>query len=77
LPTVLLSGFIFPIDNMPLVLQLISYAIPARWFLVIVRSIMLKGLGIEYFWKETLILIGMTIFLIFLSIKKFKIRLGR
>ncbi|MDQ1266551.1 MAG: drug efflux transport system permease protein, partial [Bacteroidota bacterium] len=45
MPSVLLSGFIFPIDNMPVILQWISIIIPARWFLVIIKDIMLKGLG--------------------------------
>ncbi len=75
MPTVLLSGFIFPVENMPFILQLVSNIIPARWFLIIIKAIMLKGLGIEYLWKETLILVGMTIVLIFISMKKFKIRL--
>jgi len=75
MPTILLSGFIFPIENMPWVLQVISNIIPAKWFLIIIKGIMLKGLGIGYFWKETLILIGMSLFFIGLSIKKFKIRL--
>lgn len=76
LPTILLSGFIFPIENMPWPLQLVSHLIPARWFIVIEKSIMLKGLGIGYFWKETLALAGFTVFFILLSIKKFKVRLG-
>ena len=75
LPTILLSGFIFPISSMPVPLQLISNVIPARWFLTIIKSIMLKGLGIEYIWKETAILIAMMVILIGLSIKKYKIRL--
>ncbi|MEQ8413594.1 MAG: ABC transporter permease [Imperialibacter sp.] len=76
LPTILLSGFIFPIENMPLPLQIISHIIPARWFIVIEKAIMLKGVGIAYFWKETLILIGFTVFFIGVSIKKFNVRLG-
>jgi ABC-2 type transport system permease protein len=48
---------------------------PARYFVTIVRSIMLKGAGLEFIWKETLILTGMTLVFIGLSIKKFKIRL--
>jgi ABC-2 type transport system permease protein len=60
---------------MPYPLQLLSNIIPARWFIVIVRGIMLKGNDITYIWKETLILAGMTLFFIFLSLKKFKIRL--
>ncbi|MCK9321586.1 MAG: ABC transporter permease [Bacteroidales bacterium] len=75
LPTMLLSGFIFPIKNMPLALQYISHIIPAKYFLSALKSIMLKGLGISYIWKEISILIFMTIAFIGISIKKFKIRL--
>ncbi|MBL7127553.1 MAG: ABC transporter permease [Ignavibacteria bacterium] len=75
LPTILLSGFIFPIDNMPYILQLFSNFIPAKWFVIIVKGIMLKGNNFFYIWKETLILVGMTIFFLLLTIKKFKIRL--
>lgn len=75
LPTILLSGFIFPIANMPELLQIISNAIPARWFLSIMKGIMLKGVGIEFLWRETLVLVGMTILFLFLSVKNFKIRL--
>ena len=75
LPTILLSGFIFPVENMPLILQLISHIMPSKWFIIIVKSIMLKGVGIEYFWKETLIIFAMTVFFIVMSVKKFKLRL--
>ncbi len=75
MPTILLSGFIFPIANMPLPLQVISNIIPAKWFLIIIKNIMLKGIGMAYIWKETLILLGMTAFFIGVSVKKFKIRL--
>ncbi len=75
LPTILLSGFIFPIENMPVALQIFSYLMPPRWFIVIVKSIMIKGLGFTYIWKETVIIAGMAVFFIVLSIKKFKIRL--
>ena len=75
LPVIILSGFIFPIKSMPLPMQVISNIIPAKWFIIIVKAIMLKGVGIQYIWKETLILIGMTVFFITLSIKKYKIRL--
>jgi ABC-2 type transport system permease protein len=75
LPTVLLSGFIFPISSMPVVLQWFSALIPARWFLVIVRSIMLKDSGLLLIWKETLILGVMTFGFIALSVKNFKVRL--
>jgi len=75
LPTILLSGFIFPIENMPLWLQYLSNLMPPRWFVVIIRGIMIRGIGLEYLWKETLILAGMTLIFILLSIKKFKLRL--
>lgn len=76
LPTMLFAGFMFPIENMPLPLQIVSNAVPAKWFYIIVKSIMIKGLGIASIWKETLILFGMTIFLLGLSLKKFKVRLA-
>lgn len=75
LPTILLSGFIFPVENMPIILQLISHIMPTKWFIIIVKSIMLKGVGIGYFWKETLIIFTMTVFFIAMSVKKFKLRL--
>lgn len=75
LPVIILSGFIFPISNMPEVLQYVSHIVPAKWYLIIVKGIMLKGVGMAYIWKETLILTGMTVFLLVLSIKKFRIRL--
>lgn len=76
LPTILFSGFMFPIENMPWPLQLISNVIPAKWFYIIVKSIMIKGLGFSAVWKETAILFGLTIFLVAVSIKNFKIRLA-
>ncbi len=76
LPTILLSGFIFPIDNMPRVLQWFSALMPARWFIVIVKNIMLKGTGFAFIWKETLIMLGMTLFFILASVRRFKIRLN-
>ena len=75
LPTILLSGFIFPIENMPVILQWFSAIMPPRWFIIILKNIMLKGTGILFIWKETLILIGMTLVFIGLSVKRFKIRL--
>lgn len=75
LPTILLSGFIFPIKNMPVALQYFSHIMPPKWFVIIIKNIIIKGNGLEIIWKETLILVGMTVFFIVLSIKKFKIRL--
>lgn len=76
LPTLLLSGFIFPIENMPVILQKASAIIPARWFIIIVRNIMLKGVGISSILQPTLILLTMTFLFIGLSIKRFKTHLG-
>ncbi|MDP9230016.1 MAG: ABC transporter permease, partial [Bacteroidota bacterium] len=76
LPTIMLSGFMFPIENMPLPLRIISNAVPAKWFYQIVKSVMIKGLGFSMIWKEVLILTGMMLFFLALSIKKFKIRLA-
>ena len=75
LPTVLFSGFMFPIENMPVPLQIISNIVPSKWFYIIIKSIMIKGVGFSVIWKETLVLIGITLFLFFLSIKSFKIRM--
>jgi ABC-2 type transport system permease protein len=76
LPTLLFSGFMFPIENMPAPLQWISNAIPAKWFYIIVKSIMIKGVGFMAIWKETLVLLGITFFLIAVSLKNFKTRLA-
>lgn len=76
LPTVMLSGFMFPIENMPLPLRIISNIVPAKWFYIIAKNIMIKGVGLEAVWKETIILAGMTLFLLAMAIKKFKIRLA-
>ena len=76
LPTILFSGFMFPIENMPLPLQLFSNIIPAKWYYIIVKDIMIKGLGLGAIWKETLILAGITSVMLIISLKSFKIRLA-
>jgi ABC-2 type transport system permease protein len=75
LPTILLSGFIFPIDNMPKILQVLSSIMPARYFIVIIKNIMLKGTGMAFIWKETLILAAMTLFFIVAATRRFQTRL--
>ena len=60
LPTLLLSGFIFPIAALPTPLRMLTNIVPARWFIIIVRGIMLKGAAFSDLWRETLILAGMT-----------------
>jgi ABC-2 type transport system permease protein len=75
LPTIILSGFIVPTENLPNWLQILSYIIPAKWFIIIIKNIMLKGTGLEMIWKETLVILMMTVFTMSVSVKKFKIRL--
>ena len=76
LPTVMLSGFMFPVENMPLPLRIVSNLVPAKWYYIIVKSVMIKGTGLQTIWKETLILAGMMLFFLSLAIKNFKIRLA-
>ena len=75
LPVVMLSGYAFPIANMPTILQVLSNLVPAKWYIIIVKNIMIKGIGIELIWKELLILLAMTGTFLIISIKRFKIRL--
>jgi len=75
LPTILLSGFIFPIENMPKIYDYVSMVMPPRYFIIIIKSIMIKGTGFFFVWKETLILLFMTLLFIGISVKKFKVRL--
>jgi ABC-2 type transport system permease protein len=76
LPTILLSGFIFPVENMPWILQVFCHIMPPKYYITIIKSIMLQDNGIEYIWKETLIMGGFTLFFLMLSVKKFKVRLA-
>ncbi len=76
LPTMLFTGFMFPIENMPLPFQIISHIIPSRYYYIIIKAVMLKGLGFSYIWKETLVLAGMAVFLLIVSLKKFKTTLS-
>lgn len=75
MPTVLLSGFIFPRESMPVPLQVIGSAIPATWFNPIVKGIMIKGAGLNVLWKHTLVMGGMAIVFLTLSLRNFKDRL--
>ena len=76
LPTIMLSGFMFPVENMPLPLRILSNIVPAKWFFIIVKDVMIKGLGISSIWREIGVLAGMTVFFILVSWRKFKIRLA-
>jgi ABC-2 type transport system permease protein len=75
LPSVLLSGFMFPISAMPQVLQYLTYLIPARYFIVILRGIFLKGTGPEVLWKPTLSLIVFGLIAIAVSVRRFQKKL--
>ena len=76
LPNTLLSGLIFPIASMPRVLQWLTNIVPARWFIEIVRGIMLKGIGISVLWPQLLVLTGMLVVLLALAIRKTSVRLA-
>jgi ABC-2 type transport system permease protein len=76
LPTMLLSGFIFPISALPWPLQVASNVVPARWFVVIVRGVMLKGATLADLWHETLILAAMTVVLLAVGIRRLAVRLA-
>ncbi len=75
MPSMILSGFMIPIENMPDIYHYISLIMPSRWFIVIIKNIMIKGAGFWAVQVETYVLLGMTIFFIALSAKRFKIRL--
>lgn len=76
LPTMLFTGFMFPLENMPKPLQVIAQIVPSKWYYIIVKSIMIKGLGFSAIWKETLVLAAMAVFLLVMSIRNFKIRVA-
>ncbi len=75
LPTFLLSGFIFPIENMPKVIQLVTYLVPARYFLEILRGIFLKGVGLRVLWIDVIWLLIFCLVMIFVSAAKFQKKL--
>jgi ABC-2 type transport system permease protein len=70
MPMVLLSGFVFPIENMPAAIQAVTYLLPLRYFLVILRAIFLKGVGLETLWPQVLSLFGWGIAILLLAIAR-------
>ncbi|MBC8082470.1 MAG: ABC transporter permease, partial [Hymenobacter sp.] len=76
LPTLLLSGFLFPLESMPAFLQQVSRIIPARYYISILKGIMIKGLGLRELWRETAILAGMAGALLLLALGSLKNRLA-
>ena len=75
LPNALLSGMIFPIASMPPWLRPVTYVVPARWFIVIARGIMLKGVGLTILWQETLVLSAMALIFLAAAMRSFKPRM--
>ncbi len=75
LPMIYLSGFAFPIENMPKIIQLTTYFIPMRYFITVIRGIILKGIGFSELWKELLILLIMGITILYLSSLRFRKKL--
>lgn len=76
MPMLFLSGFIFPIETMPPIIQGVSYLLPLRYYFVIIRGIFLKGAGIEALWDQALILFGLGVGILTLSILRFRKREG-
>lgn len=75
MPMIFLSGFSFPIENMPTIIRLVTYIIPVKYFMTIIRGIILKGIGFNELWQELLILFIMGIGILTLSIIKFNKKL--
>lgn len=75
MPMIFLSGFSFPIESMPMFIQYITYAIPMRYFIIILRGIILKGVGIEFLWKEILYMFSIGVIILTLSALRFRKRL--
>ncbi|MCA9737019.1 MAG: ABC transporter permease [Gemmatimonadota bacterium] len=76
LPALLLSGFLYDIDGMPLVLKAVSYLVPARYFITVTRGIFLKGVGIDVLWPEALFMVGFAVLGLTMATRSFKKRLA-
>ena len=75
MPMIYLSGFAFPIENMPKIIQYTTYIIPLRYFITIIRGVILKGIGFAELWQETFMLLAMGILILYFSAKRFHKRL--
>lgn len=75
MPIMMLSGLLFPIENLPLFFQVVSNIIPARWYIDAMRKMMIQGAPLIAVWKDSVILIGMTIIILAISLKKFNNKL--
>jgi ABC-2 type transport system permease protein len=75
LPALLLSGFVYPISSMPLPIQILTHIVPARYFITIIKSVYLKGLGVQILWWDMLLLTAFCVIILSTSIRKFRKRL--
>jgi ABC-2 type transport system permease protein len=75
MPVVMLSGMLFPVESMPIILQWISAVIPPRYYIQAMRKLMIMGVGIEDVAYEVCVLAGMTVLLLTIALKKFNVRL--
>jgi len=76
LPTILLSGFVFQVSNLPLPIRMVSYLLPATHFLVVIRGIYLKGVGMAVLWKQVAVLSGYAVLLMAIAAKRFRKRIS-
>lgn len=76
LPSFLLSGFVYSIENMPQVIQVFTYLVPARYFIVLLKGVFLKGAGVRLLWVEGLMLMGFSVIMFRLAVSKVKGKLA-
>ena len=74
MPVVMLSGMLFPVDNLPIILKQLSAIVPARWYIDAMRKLMIEGLSLTDVWLDIVVLSSMVIFILAISIRNFKIR---
>lgn len=75
MPTLLLSGLIYPVESMPMVLRWLSYIVPARWFIAAIRKLMIMGVSVTSVWQEMVVLCTMTVVLLTLAFRNFQYRI--
>lgn len=75
MPTLLLSGLIYPVESMPMVLRWLSYIVPARWFIAAIRKLMIMGVSVTSVWQEMVVLCTMTVALLTLAFRNFQYRI--
>jgi ABC-2 type transport system permease protein len=76
LPQIYLSGFVFPIQNMPKAFQVVTYAVPLRYYVQVLRGVFLKGVGLEVLWPQGLAMLGLGLAILTLARIRFRRRLG-